>query len=41
MDQLQEMMLAGEIEMDESMYGGHRKSKQRWGFDLAAASLDL
>jgi transposase len=27
----QEMVLAGEIEMDESMYGGHRKGKRGWG----------
>jgi transposase len=26
-----EMVLAGEIEMDESMYGGHRKGKRGWG----------
>ena len=31
MAQVHDMMLAGEIEMDESMYGGHRKGKRGWG----------
>ena len=29
--QLQEMILSGEIEMDETLYGGHRKGKRGWG----------
>jgi transposase len=29
--QLEELILAGEIEMDETMYGGHRKGKRGWG----------
>jgi len=29
--QVHAMMLAGEIEMDESMYVGHRKGKRGWG----------
>lgn len=31
MAHLQEIVLDGEIEMDESMYGGHRKGKRGWG----------
>jgi len=31
MEQLEELLLAGEIEMDETMYGGHRKGKRGWG----------
>jgi len=31
MKELEEMRLAGEIEMDETMYGGHRKGKRGWG----------
>jgi transposase len=31
MDQLQAMILSGEIEMDETLYGGHRKGKRGWG----------
>ena len=29
--QLKQVVLAGEIEMDESMYGGHHKGKRGWG----------
>lgn len=31
MRQLEELILSGEIEMDETMYGGHRKGKRGWG----------
>ena len=31
MIQLREIMLEGEIEVDESMYGGHHKGKRGWG----------
>lgn len=31
MKEVEEMRLAGEIEMDETMYGGHRKGKRGWG----------
>ena len=31
MEELQKMILAGEVEMDETMYGGHRKGKRGWG----------
>lgn len=31
MEQLSQGVLAGEIEVDESMYGGHRKGKRGWG----------
>lgn len=30
-EQLEQMILSGEIEMDESLYGGHRKGKRGWG----------
>ena len=41
MAQLHDMVLAGEIEMDESMYGGHRKGKQGWGAAGKQIVLDL
>jgi len=31
MEELKGYTLAGEIEMDETMYGGHRKGKRGWG----------
>jgi transposase len=31
MAQVHDMILAGEIEMDNNMYGGHRKGKRAWG----------
>lgn len=31
LEQLKELMLSGEVEMDETMYGGHHKGKRGWG----------
>lgn len=31
MQQLKQIVMDGEIEMDESMYGGHHKGKRGWG----------
>ena len=31
LETLQALMLSGKIEMDETMYGGHRKGKRGWG----------